>query len=371
MMGEDQQMPKRLQLCIAGGGTGGHVMPALAIADAVRQHWPHVDVSFIGAQRGLEARLLPARGEQVQLLQMHALQGRSLLSKLRVLCWEIPCAVLAILRAWRTSKPTLLLGVGGYASANGVLAALLAGVPVVLYEQNAVAGMVNRGLARFSKKIMLGFQQAQLNLPALRCIYTGNMVRQSIAEQQSSAHEIPCLLIMGGSQGARFLNQNVPAACAQLQQRGRVFKVCHIVGSHDDCSDISALYRAADVDADVIQFCEDMPSFYARGDLLMARSGAMTVSEVMACALPTIFVPLPSAADQHQYHNAVGLCEQDAALLLDQDDCSLDHLIETLDQTLFNRDKLLAMRQAMSAAAPKDVKNRQLRVLAPWLEALA
>ena len=142
-------MNRPQMLCIAGGGTGGHVMPALALADAARSKWPDLKVQFIGAERGLEARLLPERGESVLLLAMHGIKGAGLLQKIRVLGLELPKAVLSIRRSWKGARPDLLVGVGGYASVSGVLAALTASVPVVLYEQNAMPGLVNRRLARF------------------------------------------------------------------------------------------------------------------------------------------------------------------------------------------------------------------------------
>lgn len=361
-------MTKRQRLSIAGGGTGGHVMPALALADAVRIRWPHVDVDFIGAERGLEATLLPARGEQVQLLPMHAVQGKGMLSRLRVLGWEVPRAVFAILRTWRGNKPDLLVGVGGYASVNGVLAAFLAGVPVVLYEQNAMPGMVNRKLARLSKTIMLGFAGAAAYLPHGRCVITGNIVRESIVAVRRKPHIPPRLLVMGGSQGAQFLNEIAPEVCAFVRQSNRVFLVFHICGQRQDANAIKASYEAAGVAATVLPFCENMADFYAQGDVLIARAGAMTVSEVMACTLPAIFIPLPSATDQHQHHNAAQLTDCGAALLWEQQGYSCETWAKELEQLLFDPLKLISMRQAIRAAAPDDASTQQLAVLSQWLE---
>jgi UDP-N-acetylglucosamine--N-acetylmuramyl-(pentapeptide) pyrophosphoryl-undecaprenol N-acetylglucosamine transferase len=158
-------MSAMVRLCIAGGGTGGHVMPALALADAMRAHNKDVSVSFIGAERGLEATLLPERGEDVMLLNMHSVQGAGLLQKIKVLLWELPQSVVKIRSVWKVNKPTVLVGVGGYASVAGVVAALLSRIPVVLYEQNAIPGLVNRVLYRFCDVMMLGFASATKHLP--------------------------------------------------------------------------------------------------------------------------------------------------------------------------------------------------------------
>jgi len=362
-------MSNAQRICIAGGGTGGHVMPALALADAIRQNWSHVQVDFIGAQRGLEAKILPQRGEQVQLLTMHAVQGQGWMSRLRVLGWELPRAVFSIVHAWRGHKPDVLVGVGGYASVSGVLAAVLCRVPVVLYEQNAIPGMVNRTLARFCHTVMLGFAEAEAHIPKARCVVTGNGVRDAIAAVQCVPHIPPRLLVMGGSQGARFLNETIPLLCADLRQHHRIFQVHHICGREDDVEAIQAAYTAADVTATVVAFCDDMAMFYQQGDLLIARAGAMTVSEVAMCGLPTIFIPLPSAADQHQHHNAKTLRSCGAALLWDQQDYNFQIWTKQLQQTLFNPLTLLEMRQQMRVAAQPEAQHNQLHVLSPWLEA--
>jgi len=357
------------QLCIAGGGTGGHVMPALALADAAREKWPHLHVSFIGAERGLEAKLLPERGEDVLLLKMHAVQGVGMIHKLRVLVWEMPHAVYSICQHWKKQRPTLLIGVGGYASATGVIAALISRVPVVLYEQNAVPGLVNRTLARFSECIMLGFSEAKSHLKSNQTVHTGNIVRADIANIQWQHHTPPCLLVLGGSQGARFLNQTIPHACSTLKKQGKHFSVLHVCGGDAmQRAEISKIYQQAGVTAEVITFCSDMPDFYNRGDLMIARAGAMTVAETSMVGLPCIFIPLPHAADHHQTFNARSLSDQGAALLAEQaqhNTASLTHLIE---QTLFNVKKLQTMHEKSVHLRINDAKQRQLNVLAAWLE---
>jgi len=299
---------------------------------------------------------------------MHAVQGQGWWSRVRVLGWELPRAVMQIIAAWRGNKPDILIGVGGYASVSAVLAAVLCRVPVVLHEQNAIPGMVNRTLARFCDTVMLGFAEAEKHLPKAHCVVTGNGVRDAIAAVQCVPHIPPRLLVMGGSQGARFLNRTIPLLCAALRQHQRVFQVHHICGKEADVAAVQAAYAAADVTADVMAFCDDMAKFYSQGDLLIARAGAMTVSEVASCGLPTIFIPLPSAADQHQYHNAETLHACGAALLWQEQNYHLQTWTKALQETLFNPLILLEMRQFMRAAAQPEARQKQLHVLALWLE---
>jgi len=357
------------KLCIAGGGTGGHVMPALALADAARRRWPQLAVSFIGAERGLEATLLPERGEQVQLLAMHGVKGAGMLQRLRVLLWELPQAVIAIRRNWQAERPDLLVGVGGYASISGVAAALISRIPVVLYEQNAMPGLVNRTLARFSRCIMLGFAAASTQLAGgVRHVVTGNVVRSSIAATRWQPQEPPRLLVLGGSQGARILNQTVPEACQLLAREGRDFVVSHIVGADQQAlQQVREMYAQADISADVLPFCEDMAGFYSHGNLMVARAGAMTVCEAACVGMPTLFVPLPHAADDHQRHNAETLAAAGAAVVLDQRNLDAESLAAHIDAHLFQPDKLAEMSRSACRAAPYTAEDKQLDVLAEYL----
>ncbi|MDQ6963906.1 MAG: UDP-N-acetylglucosamine--N-acetylmuramyl-(pentapeptide) pyrophosphoryl-undecaprenol N-acetylglucosamine transferase, partial [Mariprofundales bacterium] len=312
-------------VCIAGGGTGGHLMPALALADALRARWPDLSVQFVGAKRGLEANLLPQRGEQVLLLAMHAVSGASWWQRLRVVLLELPKAVYAILHHWHREPPLVVVGVGGYASAMGVVAALCARVPVLLYEQNAIPGMVNRQLARFCRTVLLGMGDAAAHLPHATTLVCGNPVRREVAAVEWQPHTPPGLLVMGGSQGARFLNTTMPQVAAGLQRQGVRFTVRHQCGSGCE-AEVRAAYCDAGVDAVVEPFCQSMEQFYGGGDLLIARSGAMTVAECQVIGMPALFIPLPIAADDHQYHNAMALQRVGAAEVLRQESATVDVL---------------------------------------------
>ncbi|HKJ83485.1 MAG TPA: undecaprenyldiphospho-muramoylpentapeptide beta-N-acetylglucosaminyltransferase [Mariprofundaceae bacterium] len=354
-------------LCIAGGGTGGHVMPACALADTARRHWPGLEVEFIGAERGLEASLLPERGESVLLLAMHSVQGAGMAQKLRVLMWELPRAVLRIWRHWRRRRPRLVVGVGGYASVAGVAAAVLRRIPVVLYEQNAVPGMVNRRLAPFCGKVALGFAEAASELPDGKCVHTGNLVNPALRQVVWQAHTPPRLLVLGGSQGAVFFNETLPEVCARLRRAGHIFTVTHVAGaSAGRVEQVSAAYREAGVEAEVIEFCSEMPALYASGDLLVARAGAMTVSEAATVGMPALFIPLPHAADHHQHRNAGVLADRNGAIVLEQGQSDGERLAEAL-QVLFQNERLAGMSRAAREAVPADTEERFTELLAPWL----
>lgn len=359
------------QLCIAGGGTGGHVFPALALADVARRRWPGLQVSFIGAERGLEAKLLPERGEQVLLLSMHSVQGAGMAQKLRVLFWELPRAVLGIWRTWRPARPHLVIGVGGYASVAGVIAAVMRRIPVVLYEQNAVPGMVNRRLARFCDAVMLGFAVAARHLPGISCEYTGNLVADPIRRTKRQAHELPHLIVLGGSQGAQVFNENLPAVCRLLHKAGHDFRVTHVAGASERATSLVDAYAEAGVDAEVLDFCRDMPALYARADLMLARAGAMTVCESAAVGLPAIFVPLPHAADNHQYHNAQAVVAVGGAVLVEQRELDAAMLAGLIEELLFDEKRLSKMGEAARGAQPADSEARMLNILGRWLEVAA
>ncbi|MDQ6993105.1 MAG: undecaprenyldiphospho-muramoylpentapeptide beta-N-acetylglucosaminyltransferase [Mariprofundus sp.] len=356
-------------LCIAGGGTGGHVMPALALADAARERWPELAVRFIGAERGLEAKLLPERGEAVLLLRMHGIKGSGLWQKLRVLLWELPKSVLHIRRSWQVDRPDLLVGVGGYASVSAVAAALWMRIPVLLYEQNAMPGLVNRTLARFCKGLMLGFAAAAEHISErVERVVTGNIVRADILTTTWQPHQALRLLVLGGSQGARVLNETVPKACALLAREGYIFHVTHIAGHDEQAREAAAdIYKEAGISAEVLPFCDDMVSFYGAGDMMIARAGAMTVSEAAVCGMPTLFVPLPHAADDHQRFNALAMVDCGAARLLEQKLLSQESLAEQIETMLFDGDMLQQMSQAAAHIAPTDAAVKQLDLLAKYL----
>ena len=297
-------------MLIMAGGTGGHVFPALAVADELRARG--CEVHWLGTRRGIEARLVPERGYPIHFLKVSGLRGVGIRARIRGVL-GLAAAGIQALAAVRRLRPRAVLGFGGFAAGPGGIAARALGIPLVIHEQNAIAGTTNRLLARFATRVLSAFPGV---LPgAIQC---GNPVRAAIAALAT----IPAdrhhggavhLLVLGGSLGARALNTQVPAALALLPATARPV-VRHQCGeAHVEAA--RAAYRDAGVAAEVVPFIADMAEAYGWADFAVCRAGALTVSELAAAGLPAILVPYPHAIDDHQYHNARWLEQGGAALL--------------------------------------------------------
>lgn len=339
---------------IMAGGTGGHVFPALAVADELTRRG--AKVVWMGTQRGLEARLVPAAGYPVEWISVRGLRGsgwRRWLGApvmLGVALWQA-------LRALRRVRPTLVLGMGGFASGPGGVAARLLGIPLLIHEQNARPGTTNRWLARWASAVMAGFPAA---FPAAVNAQTvGNPVRRAITalpppqeRWQERAGEPVRLLVLGGSQGARALNQTIPAALAQLPTSLRLW-VRHQTGERL-LTEAQAAYRQAGVEAELVAFIDDMASAYGWADLVIARSGALTVAELAAAGVGAILIPFPYATDDHQRLNAEHLAAVAGAQVVLQSALTPTTLAAELTALLSDRRRLLAMATAARQAARPD-----------------
>jgi UDP-N-acetylglucosamine--N-acetylmuramyl-(pentapeptide) pyrophosphoryl-undecaprenol N-acetylglucosamine transferase len=342
---------------IMAGGTGGHVFPALAIAHELRASR---DVVWLGTERGIEARLVPAAGYPVEWIEIEGLRGKGpgrwLAAPLR-----LARAVAQARRALHRRRPHVVLGCGGFVSGPGGIAAWLTGAPLVIHEQNAVAGLTNRCLAWIAARIAEGFPGS---FPAARgAIYVGNPVRPEIAaiappRQRFGSRSGPMrLFVFGGSQGASALNRLLPAAVALLPE-GRRPGILHQTGPKEREA-TEAAYRAAGIRADVRAFIDDMAAAYAEADLVVSRSGASTVAELAAAGVGSILVPFPAAVDDHQMRNAEWLGRVGAAQVVSEAGLTAAELANRL-ATLFGngRSRLLAMAEAARALARPDAAQR-------------
>ena len=299
------------KVMIVAGGTGGHIFPALAVAELMTD--ANYDVQWMASQRGLEQKLVTKY--PLHSLPVQALRGKSMLARLMAL-YKL---FVSICRAWRILRkmqPELLLTMGGYASAPGVVAAWLLRIPIVMHEQNSCAGLTNRVLARFASKVLSGFPKVQ-GLKDYSVV--GNPVRQDFINlpQKQFADVKPLkILVVGGSQGAQFFNQTFPGAFSALAQK-RQIAVRHQTGVKQ-FAQVQAAYANLTFPADVSEFIDDMAEAYAWADIILARSGASTVAEVAAAGLPAVFVPYPYAVDDHQFYNAKWLADADAAIIVRQ-----------------------------------------------------
>lgn len=319
---------------IMAGGTGGHVFPAYAVAQALRDRG--VDVVWLGTRRGLEARIRPPAGVAMQWLRMSGLRGRGLRAWL-LAPWTVGRAVLQALLLFRRIRPGAALGMGGFVSAPGGLAAWITGVPLVIHEQNTVAGYANRLLALFARRILVAFPGA---LAARKpCKATGNPVRRELLgieppRRRFAARSGPLrILVLGGSQGARILNRKVPEGLAKL---GFDCTVLHQAGA-SDAREVESAYRQLGVKSNVRSFIVDMAQAYSWADLAVCRAGALTLAELAAVGLGAILVPFALAADDHQTRNAQFLVARGAASLIAERDLSAAALAEAVERFAANR----------------------------------
>jgi UDP-N-acetylglucosamine--N-acetylmuramyl-(pentapeptide) pyrophosphoryl-undecaprenol N-acetylglucosamine transferase len=312
---------------IMAGGTGGHVFPALAVADQLRTRG--FDILWLGAENGMEGKLVRQYGYEIAELSVSRLRGGGLKRKLTA-PFNLLRAVLQARQLIRTRQPVLAVGFGGFASGPGGLAAKLCKVPVVVHEQNAVPGLTNRLLSRLATVTLEGFQGAFGNPQAC---WVGNPVRPEITALDEPARRYAQhqgglrVLVLGGSQGALVLNQDVPELL--LAVLGRDIQVRHQCGA-GRTAEAAPIYQALGLEAQVSEFIDDMAEAYGWADLVICRAGALTVAEVAAAGVAAMFVPLPSAVDDHQTLNARWLSERGAALLLPQRDLGAASLAGTL-----------------------------------------
>jgi UDP-N-acetylglucosamine--N-acetylmuramyl-(pentapeptide) pyrophosphoryl-undecaprenol N-acetylglucosamine transferase len=352
---------EKVDVLIAGGGTGGHVFPALALGTALAARGR--TVSFAGTPDGLEARVVPPAG-----FTFHALPGRQARGggALRVVVSLAATAsgVLAAGRLLRSARPRLVVGVGGYASVATVLGARLARLPVVLLEQNTVPGVANRLLGRVAARVCLGFAEAAPFFPAGRTVHTGNPVRPDVlacnggARRDRPAERPPGpgslgLLVFGGSQGAHRLNEALLHALGTLDAGAPPLSITHQTGTAD-LDLVKAGYDRLGRPARVVAFLDDMGGAYDVTDLVVARAGAMSCAEITARGLPAILMPYPFAADDHQRHNAEVLAHAGAALVVRDDAEAPPKVAEALRMLVGDRERRARMASASRALGRPD-----------------
>jgi len=343
-----------MRVILAGGGTGGHVIPALAIANELREYH-QAEIVFIGTARGIETRLVPAAGYQLELVEVGALKNVSAATRLKTM-FDLPRATMHCAGFFAKSKPDVVISVGGYASGPGVLAAALKRIPSVIFEPNLVPGFANRIGGKFAKAACVHFQDTCRFFR--NCTVTGVPVRRAFFDIVPRPQDAPpTLLVFGGSQGARAINEAVVAALPTLQAKLPDLKIIHQTGPKE-LPTVQAGYEKASVTAYVSAFIDDMPGAFARADLIVCRSGASTVAEITAAAKPAIFVPFPRAADDHQTKNAQALASAKAAVLIPQFEPTPEKLAAEIVRLFSNRGELAQMSQAAKSLSHADAATR-------------
>jgi len=332
-----------MRAILAGGGTGGHVIPALAIAQQLQKDYA-AEVLFIGTARGIENRLVPAAGFPLRLVQVGALNRVSLKTRLKTV-FDLPRALWDSRRILSAFRPNIVIGVGGYASGPAMLAAVLGRVPTLVFEPNFVPGFANRLIASVVSGAAVHF--AETGRYFRRCQVTGVPVREAFFQiaNQNPANVKPTLLVFGGSQGAHAINQVIMDSAADLRQRVPGIHIVHQTGERD-YNDAQASYANLGNFVEVYRFIDDMPGLFARAGLLICRSGASTVAEVTAAGKPAVFVPFPRAADDHQKRNAEALERAGAAVMLEESKLSRESLVEVVSKLFSEPSRLEKMGDA-------------------------
>jgi len=339
-----------MRAILAGGGTGGHVIPALAIANELKKSYG-AEVLFIGTARGIENRLVPAAGYVLQLVRVGALKNVSLLTRAKT-AFDLPRAVWDASRMLNEFAPDVVIGVGGYASGPAMLAAVVKHIPTLAFEPNVVPGFANRVVARFVSGAAVHFEETAKYFRHAEV--TGVPVRQAFFEIAPKVGGTPTLLVFGGSQGAHAINEAMIRCLPELRRQAPGIHIIHQTGERD-YNDALAAYKsfagATGESAEVFKFIEDMPAAFARSDLVVCRSGASTVAEITAAGKPAIFVPFPRAADDHQRVNAEALARSGAAVVVEESKLEGVWLAETIAALLGDTHRLKAMSEAAEELA--------------------
>jgi len=342
-----------MRIIIAGGGTGGHVIPALAIAYQLEKQFA-AKVLFIGTARGIETRLVPKAGFPLELIQVGALKNVSLMTRAKTM-FDLPRAIAASSRMLTEFDPEVVIGVGGYASGPAMVAAIRRRLPTLAFEPNVVPGFANRMIARWVSAAAVHFEETCQYFP--HCRVTGVPVRSAFFSIPPKVGGVPTLLVFGGSQGARAINEAMMQSLAGLRAKIPGIHIIHQTGQRDYDS-VLAAYQQSEIAGEVYKFIDDMPGTFARADLLVCRSGASTVGEITAAGKPAIFVPFPAAADDHQNVNARALERAGAAVVVEESTLDAAYLVDTIAALIGDSDRLRSMSEAAkSLAHPRAVEE--------------
>ncbi len=309
-----------MRCVIAGGGTGGHLFPGIAIAEAFVEREKENDVLFIGTERGIEAKVLPGGKFPLRTIKAKPIQGKSLLEKVKAIL-SLPMAISEASSILKEFRPQLVLGVGGYASGPALLAAFFMGIKRAIQEQNVMPGMTNRFLKWFSQRIFVSFEEAKEFFPEKKTVVTGNPIRKEFfaslnkGKGEMKRNDRFTLFVFGGSAGAHRINQVMIEALGQLEKAKSSLRMIHQTG-REDLDIVSRAYREKGFDALVKPFFGDMATCYQISDLVICRSGASTVAELAVCGKAALLIPYPYAAHNHQFINAKKLVDLGAAKMI-------------------------------------------------------
>ncbi len=357
-----------MRLLVAGGGTGGHLFPGIALAQEAMARDPRSAVLFVGTAQGLERRLIPKAGFPLRFIRASGIKGLGLRGAAKAIV-VIPRGIWQSMGILREFGPDVVIGVGGYASGPVVLAAALMGLPRAVIEPNAIPGITNRVLGRLVQEVYVAWEETAARFPAGRAIVTGNPIRREMVARERSAREAAApfsVLVFGGSQGARRINQAVAAALDALGEDAKAMTFTHQTGAAD-LESVRSAYEARGLRAEVAPFFDDMASRYAAADLVICRAGATTVAELSAAGKASILIPFPFAADDHQTANARVLERAGGARAIAERDLTPEGLAATIREIARTPGRAAEMGARARAAGQPDAAG----VILDRLSALA
>ncbi len=352
------------RLVIAGGGTGGHVFPGIAVAEALSSLTP-LDVLWIGTGRKVEVDALESTPWTHRILRVRPIKGMRLAEKIRAVA-SIPFSCIRAMSWLNSFRPHMVLGVGGYVSGPVMLAARAFGIPAAIHEQNAVPGLANRMASRFARMVFLTYPESAEYFPGIHTVVTGNPVRRSIvaaaARKRRDPDATPSLLILGGSQGAAGLNRIASEAVSILVQSGVKIRVVHQTGP-GAFEEMKVFYNRKGGDVELHPFIHDMARAYSEADLVLCRAGATTLAEITALGKPSMLIPYPFAADNHQERNAAAMTRAGASVAFRESDIGAVRLAGEIESIITDSARLEQMASAAWSLGKRDAALRIAREL--------
>jgi len=349
---------------IAGGGTGGHLYPGIALAKALMKHDADIEITFVGTRQGIESRVLPREGFRLKTILSGGLLGKKGLG--RCISWlKLPVSLLQSVAFLLANRPRLVVGVGGYVSGPVALSAWALRIPVLIHEQNTVPGATNRWLGKIAGKVAITFEESKKYFPAHKVVATGNMIREEFTESKAAQIPSPAgkftVLVLGGSQGAHSINQAVLESLDSLAAVKDRLHVIHQTGQSDE-ADVKAGYQQKGFSADARAFIYDMAEQYRKASLIICRSGATTLAEVTALGIPAVLVPFPFAAHNHQEHNARALESAGAAQVILDKDVNGEQLARIILDGMEHPERLREMAKHSFQLGRRDATERVRRL---------
>ena len=361
-------MPEELGIIVAGGGTGGHLFPAISVVGELEKRVSNCRVLFIVGKRGRGADLIKAQGYRVEMVDVEGMKGRGFGKILSVL-FRIPRSVFQSMGHIKRFAPDVVFGVGGYSAGPVCMAAKLKGIPSAIHEQNTVPGFTNRMLARFVDRIFVSFEQTRDLLGGRKIIVTGMPIREEILSASKSKPEEAgkfTILVMGGSQGSAAINKAFVQALYLMRSRGKEVHVIHQTGEADFERTLSD-YKARGIEGEVMPFIKDMACAYLRADLVICRAGASTIFELAAMRKPAILIPYPYAANRHQDFNAQALADTGGAIVVFEKDMTpellADHICEAMDNRVSLEKRGLAAGNLARGDAARVIAEQLLELV--------